>query len=199
MPICEPAPARRKAISTISCSVVAKLLPNATTEEPRRSKSCWFIFVMLANLASAVAASSADMLVATPMLTMVSVKPNIASFLMPNCPAASATLAISVAAWGISFAISRMPCSKTANSSSVASIVFLTPAKAVWKSAAAFMVNPPTAAIGTVNPLVSFPPASDIFSPALLNDSAISPRLFFVLANSVCRVLSRPSVPSSSR
>src|SRR5690606_706675 len=68
---------------------------------------------------------SADMLVDSPRSIMVRVKDRICSFWIPSCPAASATPAISVAAAGISLAMSRIPRSKAANSSSVASTVFL--------------------------------------------------------------------------
>lgn len=68
------------------------------------------------------------MFVATPISVIVRVKPKIASFLIPNCPAASATFAISVAAAGISLDILRVSSEKNWNS--VSSAVFQTTAKA---------------------------------------------------------------------
>lgn len=83
-----------------------------------------------ANLASAVAASSALKFVDTPRLIITFVNSVNESVAIPNCPAISITLAISDALDGISFDISRMFWRSIAYSSSVASTVFLTPAKA---------------------------------------------------------------------
>ena len=74
---------------------------------------------MLANLARAVAASSAVRLVASPMLIMVWVKLVISPVAMPSWPAASATAAISVVVAGISVAISMISSEMAASCSSV--------------------------------------------------------------------------------
>ena len=92
---CAPAPARRIDMSTISDSVVAKLLPRPTTEAPRRPTSCWLVWVMFMNRASAVAAWSADMFVDSPRSIIVRVNPRTFGVAMPSWPAASATAAIS--------------------------------------------------------------------------------------------------------
>ena len=60
---------------------------------------------MFANRANAFAASSAVRFVVSPISIMVFVKSRMFSFLIPSCPAASATPAISSALAGISFAI----------------------------------------------------------------------------------------------
>ena len=57
MPITVPAPARRMAISAISPSVVAMLLPKSTITEPRLLKNAVSMPVILANRAKVVAAS----------------------------------------------------------------------------------------------------------------------------------------------
>ncbi|OPZ78845.1 MAG: hypothetical protein BWY79_00648 [Actinobacteria bacterium ADurb.Bin444] len=131
MPMVDPAPASRRAISTISPSVVARLLPSATTVAPRFENSVWGIWVMLASRARDVAASVEDMLVDMPSLTIVSLKDRRFSFWMPSCPAASMTAAISVALWGSTLVISMMPSERAAYSASVAFTVLRTPAKAL--------------------------------------------------------------------
>ena len=80
MPTCDPAPAIRSPISVISLSVVAKLFPRATIVEPSFWKLSCGIPVILASLASAVAASSALKFVESPSMTIVLVKPKIFSF-----------------------------------------------------------------------------------------------------------------------
>jgi len=70
---------------------------------------------------------------------MVSVKERTSLVLMPSCPAASETAAISVALEAVDFDKSRMPCLIVDSCSSVPSTVFLTPAKASSKSTAAFV------------------------------------------------------------
>jgi len=89
---------------------------------------------MLASRASAVAASSELMFVATPRFAMVSVKERRFSFLIPSCPAASAIAESSEAVVGICVDIERKPDSNFSNSSSVALTVFLTPANALSNS-----------------------------------------------------------------
>ncbi len=95
MPICFPAPAKRKPISVISDSVVAKLLPKSTIAEPRLLNLSCDICVMLAKRARDVAAVSADIFVDSPISIIVLVNPTTLSVFIPNCPAASATFAIS--------------------------------------------------------------------------------------------------------
>ena len=91
-----------------------------------------------------------------------------ASVFIPNCPAASATPDISTALAGNSFAISLIPCSNAANCSSVASTVFLTPAKALSKSTEALKATPPIAANGNVTLFVSVLPVVSITLPTFL-------------------------------
>ena len=69
-----PVPARRWAISAISDSVVAQLLPSATITLPRLPIWSRGICITLAYWASMEAAASPDRLVVTPRLAMVRVK-----------------------------------------------------------------------------------------------------------------------------
>ena len=113
---------------------------------------------MFANLANAVAASSADKFVDTPKAIITSVNSTKFSFAIPSCPATSITFAISVAVLGISLDISRILCLKLAYSSSVASTVFFTPANADSNSLPALTAATtaaPTAAAAMVAALVT--------------------------------------------
>ena len=69
---------------TMSDSVVAKLLPKATTELPKRWYSSDVKPVIFAILAIADAASSADKLVDSPISIMVLVKLTTSCDLIPN-------------------------------------------------------------------------------------------------------------------
>nr|DAF17210.1 MAG TPA: hypothetical protein [Caudoviricetes sp.] len=80
--------------------------------------------MMLPILAIDDAASSELRLVDTPKLIMVLEKSLIAPIGTPNCPAASATCAISTALDGISLAISRILVDSWANCCGVPSTVF---------------------------------------------------------------------------
>ena len=95
IPTCEPAPANLNAIAVISASVVAKLLPKSTIDDPNLSNSVWGIPVIFASFAKDVAATSADRFVDSPISIIVFVNPTTFSVLIPNCPAASAVAAIS--------------------------------------------------------------------------------------------------------
>ena len=122
------------------------------------------ILTTFANLARAVAASSALKLVDTPKLIIVLVKSVKDSVAIPNCPAISITPAISDALDGISSDISRIFCLNFAYSSSVASTVFFTPVNAVSNSF-------PTATDATV--------AAATAAPATPAAVAIAPKHFF--------------------
>ena len=100
-----PPAAKRLVISTMSRSVVAKLLPKSTTDDPNRLYSSDVKPRIFAILAIAVAASSALKFVDSPMSIIVREKVRISSALMPNWPATSATFAISTALAGNSLAI----------------------------------------------------------------------------------------------
>ena len=130
-----PPAAKRLVISTISRSVVAKWLPRSTTADPKCADHVPRSFpetcMIFPILAIDDAASSELKLVETPRLIMVFEKSLIAPIGTPNCPAASATLAISTALEGISFAISRILADSLSNCCGVPSTVFLTPANAV--------------------------------------------------------------------
>ena len=114
------------------------------------------------NLANAVAASVHDTLVVSPNITITLVNPSIDSTLTPNCPAASATAAISLALVGISLDISLIALLNSENCCSVASTVFLTPANAssyaiaAAEAPAAIKVNG-VAKVIIVFPIVSTP------------------------------------------
>ena len=90
--------------------------------------------MMLASCASAVAASSLVMSVATAMLAITSAKPSKSSWAMPNCPPASTKAAISVAARGMRVLISWMASPMAATSVSLMPVVFCTPAMALSNS-----------------------------------------------------------------
>ena len=129
-----PPAAKRFVISTISRSVVAKWLPRSTTADPKCADQVPRSFpetcMMFPILAIDDAASSELKLVETPRLIMVLEKSLIAPIGTPNCPAASATFAISTALEGISLAISRILADSLSNCCGVPSTVFFTPAKA---------------------------------------------------------------------
>ena len=150
-PIWAPAPANLIAIAVISLSVVAKLLPSATTVLPNLSKSFWLIPTIFANLAKDVAASSLAKLVASPSIAIVSVNLSILSVSMPNWPALSAMDDNSLALCGIVVDNCFNPFSKSAKDVLVlSSTVFLTPAKALSNSIALLIapINaPPTLAV----------------------------------------------------
>ena len=131
IPICEPAAASPKAMFIISASVVAVLLPKSTRELPNLSTVPVPLPVIFKNLASAVDASSLDKLVVSPNITAVFVNVSrLPTPLIPSCPAISITCAISSALSGISLDIFLTASLSCLNSGSVASTVFLTPAKA---------------------------------------------------------------------
>ena len=134
MPTCAPAPAMRILMSTISFSVVARLLPRSTMVAPSRSKSSWDIPVMFARRERLVAASSAVMLVDVPSMAMISVKSSRDSLWMPSWPADSAMAASSSVVAGISVDISLMASDMADSSSSVRSVVLATPVIADSKS-----------------------------------------------------------------
>ena len=129
-PICLPAPARFKAISRISFSVVAKLFPKSTKDEPRLDTLSCDVPIMFINLANSAAPSSPTMFVAVCSLAIVSTNVNKLSLWIPNCPAIAPILANSFALTGIVLARFLNPCSNAANCIAVGSVVFLTPAKA---------------------------------------------------------------------
>ena len=206
IPIWWPAPASLIAIFTISASVVAKLFPKSTIDEPNLSKSFCDICVIFANLASCDAASSAVKFVEFPKSIIAFEKLNILSVCIPNCPAASATAEISVVLDGISSAISFIPCFKFAICCFVPSTVFSTPVKAVSNSFAELTAPVATAAIGNVSFVVIVVPILsillDIFDTFLPNSSILLPawvqldasafsvfNLFSVLTISLCRLL----------
>ena len=170
MPTWAPAPAILMPKLTTSASVVAILLPSATIEEPRRSKFVCFMPVMLAKRASAVAASSAARFVDSPMSIIVRVKLRTFLFLIPSWPAASATPAMASRDAGISLAISRMPWRSLANSGSVASMVLRTPANALENFIDSRIAKPPSAATGSVMPLVRVMPTAAAPAPKLVMD-----------------------------
>ena len=197
-PATVPADARRVAISTISRSVVAKLLPRSTMVLPSLEYSSAVVPVMLANLASAEAASSAERFVASPKSIMTRVKSSTSSVAIPNCPAASATAAISVVDAGISSAMSNMPCRSAASCSVVPSTVFSTPAKALSNSTAAFVAATPAPAKAKdagANFFAMVPDFSAI-SPVTAETCASAARL---LDASACRSFSFSSALVSSR
>ena len=71
-----------------------------------------------------------------------------------------------------------MPFSNSANCSSVASTVFLTPAKALSKSIAAFVDTVPSPTIGAVTYLVSVLPTLDIVLPTVFIFPPTSVKVF---------------------
>ena len=93
------APAIRCAISRISDSVDAPLLPSSTRVAPNRSTpsdpSRSIVPMTFDICAIAVAASSAVRFVVSPRSTIVDVNPTMSSRFTPSWPAASATAAIS--------------------------------------------------------------------------------------------------------
>ena len=126
-----PAPAIRSAISRISASVVAELLPRSTSADASRRTSSGAVCMMLVSRAMANAASSDVRLVATPKSTIVRVNSTMSSVATPSCPAAAATAAISSCDWGSSRANARRSSSNAASCGSVTSLsVFATPAHA---------------------------------------------------------------------
>ena len=112
----------------------------------------------------AVAASSEERFVESPNLTIVSVNPKIFSVFTPNCPAASATDAISVALLAVDSDKSNKPSFIFSNSSSVPSTVLVTPVNAVSKSIA-LLATPTNAALAAALTIVSFLPTLVIESP----------------------------------
>ena len=129
---------------------MAVLLPKATTVEPNLSTSLIGIFAALANLANSVAASSAVRLVATPKFIIVLVNEVISCFLIPSCPAASATPAISVAANGIVLLILVISLPILFNSLPLILVVLATPAKACSQSIEDLIAVPIPATAGIV-------------------------------------------------
>src|SRR5690554_296548 len=151
-----PAPARRNAISPISRSVVAKLLPKATTAEPRLENWVWSSWVIAPNRANRNAASSAVRFVATDKSAITLVNPRMFGTSTPSWPAASAIPASSSWVAGISRAISLSPFSNTASSAAVASTVLTTPANADSHDIAAFAdaTKPPATAAPIAAPAI---------------------------------------------
>ena len=92
------------------------------------------IWVMLANWASMVAASSAVMVVAVASWLMVVEKSNRLSFLIPSCPATSITLASSVVVTGISVDSFITAEDMLSSSETDMSVVFDTPVIALSNS-----------------------------------------------------------------
>ena len=74
----------RMAMAVISASVVARLLPSATTTLPSLSKFSWLMPTIFANRAKLVAASSAVRLVATERSAIVAVNSSMLSTSMPS-------------------------------------------------------------------------------------------------------------------
>ncbi len=83
-PAAAPAAEIRCAIASISCSVDAPKLPNATTAEPRFENWDCGIFITFASFAKEAPASSAVRFVAVLMSTIVFVKPRMSSLCTPN-------------------------------------------------------------------------------------------------------------------
>ena len=108
----------------------------------------------MANLANAVAASSAVKFVASPISIIVRVNPIIFSLEIPNCPAASATAAISVVDAGTSLAMFLMAVPIASSSLPLRFVVLATPVKALSKSLDAFTLAANPAVIGTVKAAV---------------------------------------------
>ena len=113
-------------ILTISLSEVAKLFPKSTTVLPNLSTWLRGIFITLANLANASAASAAVMLVVTPKSAVTLVNFSISSIGTPSRPATSANPAISERDIGISFDILRIAFERLSKSASEPSNTFLT-------------------------------------------------------------------------
>ena len=88
----------------------------------------------------------------------------------PNCPAASATAAISVALLAVASDNLNKPCLIFSNSSSVPSTVFVTPVNAVSKSIA-LLVTPTNVALAAALTGISFFPTSVILEPTFCNFS----------------------------
>ena len=116
------------------------------------------------NCAIAVAASLAEIFVESPNLTIVSVNAIIFSVFTPNCPAASATPAISVALLAVASDKSSIPCFIFSNCSSVPSTVFVTPVKAVSKFIA-LAVIPTKAVLATALITLNFCPTAVTLFP----------------------------------
>ena len=145
---------------------------------------------MLANLARAVAASSAVRLVASPMLIMVWVKLVMSPVAMPSWPAASATAAISVVVAGISVDISIISSEMATSCSSVPSTVLYTPVMALSYSMAASVASLKALAIWErASPM----PAATITSLRLIIAlEARSPKAWAASAASSCFCRSSP-------
>ena len=162
---CLAAPANRFAISRISFSVVAELLPSSTIADPARSKSFCDMPMMLANRARSVAPSWPMMFVATDRSAMTLVNSTMWSLSMPSCPAVSARAVSSTTLTGISFDISRKAWPILSSSSPVRLVVLRTPAMPDSKSIAAVTPAVPIARIGAVTFNVRFFPTVAILSP----------------------------------
>ena len=165
-PTCDPDAARRDAMFMISDSVVAKLLPRSTSDDPKFRNCPCAMPVIFANCAMDVAASFAARLVELPRSTIVRVNDSRFSFLMPNCPAFSITPAMVPVSVAISVDIRLMDSARRPYSSSDASTVFRTPAKALSKSMEAFIAPTPSAIIGAVTYRLIVRPSAPIFAPA---------------------------------
>ena len=155
--------------------MVANLFPRSTIVEPNLSISSILIPVILAKRANSEAATSADNAVDSPRSIIVLENFNKFSCRIPNCPATSATFAISLAAVGKVLAISLIPSSNAANSISVASTVLRTPTKADSKSIAVLPAATPNKLSGILTfcvisrpTLETFLPVSFILSPNIL-------------------------------
>ncbi len=154
----------------MSRSVDAPLLPSATSVDPSRDTSAGAVCMMFISCASEVAASSLVRFVASPRSIMTFVNPTTSAAFTPSCPAASATAAISACEAGSTFVRSRRPCSSAGSCSSVASVVFTTPAQADSQSIAAFAEKPSPVTIAA-------DPASSTL-PVLSNASCLSRSAF---------------------
>ena len=146
-PTCVPAAAIRIPMLTMSASVVAMLLPRATTELPSSSNLSWLIPVIFANCANMDAPSSLVRFVASARFAIVSVNSAIFSVCIPNCPADSAMAESSAADAGISFDISRISSRSSSSCALLAFTVFSTPANADSNSIPVLIDAPSPAAI----------------------------------------------------
>ena len=149
---------------TISCSVVAMLLPRSTMVLPRFSYAAGSRPVMLANRASMVAASSDARFVVTPSIAMTRVKSAMFSVSIPSWPAASPIPASSFTSIGISVSAMFLNVASSAiNSASVASTVFCTPVKDDSHCANSRTASP---VIAVMAPPAAVNPAATAVAPA---------------------------------
>ncbi len=158
--------------------------------------------MILANLANELAASSDPRLVDSPISIIVLEKASTLSVWIPNCPADSATVAISEALAGNSLDISLIPADKSSYEistlpfvSTTSSTVFFTPAKALSKSIADFTAKATPPIIGSVTPLVIELPKLDRLSPTFFALVPIISKLFPTLVHlESCMAISLPKL-----